>query len=124
MGLRETVQGAAQAAIAGTGNIALDGVYINLEKPIDKWTPGAARVQAQEVEYPLEKKLIKIKFKQSQIDGEVVKREDFQLIIANADLEPTPSKNDFIELDCIRYRVVHWTTDPAEAAYTFHMRLV
>jgi len=122
MGLFETVQSAAGTAIKATGNIALKVVYIRIVGPLTAFKPGVAPELPTEVKHE-NINAVKSNFKQGQVDGEVIKSEDFKLLIANADLAIGPSKSDFIEVDCIRFRIVNFKTDPAEAVFTFQMRL-
>ena len=122
MGLLETVQDAASSAIKGVGNIARKAVYISVENPSPVFVPGTTPKTAQEVSYNLNG-VVKTGFKQGEVDGELIKAEDFKVLIANKDLAPTPTKDDYIEIDSIRYRVIDYRLDPADALYTFQVRL-
>ena len=120
MGLLETVQNAADSAIKGAGNLGRIATYVSVTNPTP-FDPGVTAVAPTETNSTLNN-VIKVDFNQKEIDGQVVLQEDFKLIVSNVALGVTPTKSDYFILESARFRVVGWKTDPADAAYIFHVR--
>lgn len=120
MGLLETVQNAADTAIKGAGNIGRVATYVSVSNPTP-FDPGVVAVAPTETNFALSN-VIKVDFTEKEIDNEVIFREDFKLIVSNVALGADPSKSDYFILSGARFRVVGWITDPADAAFIFHVR--
>lgn len=67
--------------------------------------------------------MIRTEFKESQIDGDLIKTGDYRLIGQYADLSFIPSPdNTTVTHDSIASRVINVNIDPAKASFTLHVR--
>lgn len=67
--------------------------------------------------------MIRTEFKESQINGELIKTGDYMLIGQYADLTFIPSPdNTTLTHDSIASRVINIDIDPAKAAFILHVR--
>lgn len=121
MGLRDTLQKAAQAVIAATGDIAETSVYLAFGSSTYNASAGSAVVAMATTESV---PVIFDVFHFREIDGEAIQPGDRKAIIAALDLPGvSPSVRDQIRLSNGEVWRVHSTeSDPAGAHYMLHVR--
>jgi hypothetical protein len=118
MGLKEAFQKAAIAAFNAAGNVKKSAVYTSNPNPT--YTPSTGYVTEIPTNYSVT--AIREDFKFNDIDGDKVKPEDTKWLILYSELEIALKENDYVTIDSIRWNVVSWQLDPADAVWTIHVR--
>lgn len=122
MGLRETIQKAAAAAIAATGNIAVSANYEVFATTVYSASAGTASTTVSTVEGV---KVVIEDWSVYLVDGQHIQPNDRKAIIAaNAISGVTPSPQDRLTMAASTevWQVVRAMTDPASAAWTLQVR--
>ena len=122
MGLRDTIQKAAKAAVAATGDVAEKVTYNSLTSvtyaPATSATPTETQAPVSNVP------IVWQDIETSRVDGRNVLIRDREVLVTAKDLGTVvPESEDEIERsNGEKWRVVRKRTDPAEAAYILQVR--
>ena len=120
MGLKETFQNAAESLIAAFGNVAATGLsYHSLGTFSYNTTTGA---QTETGGSTVTITAIYDAVQSEEIQDRDIRMTDRKLLVANNDISVTPKVGDYVTIDSIRFNVVDYKTDPAEALYEIFVR--
>lgn len=120
MGLRETIQTAAQTAVAATGNIAVSTNYLSFVSTSIDVSAGTPATTFTTVEGVM---VIYDVFSIMQIDGQAIRPTDKKILVPNKNIPGiSPSENDQVIDGSTIWEVVTVKTDPAEALWELQAR--
>ena len=120
MGLRETFQSGAASVISAFGNVAVTGLaYHSLGTYSYNATTG---MQTESGAVNTTITYIPDEIQSKEIQDRNIKITDRKLLVANTDISVTPKVGDYVTIDGVKYNVVDWLTDPAEALYEIFVR--
>jgi hypothetical protein len=120
MGIKEALQGAAQAAIAATGNIA---VSTNYHAHVSTAYDASAGTDTTTFTTVTGVKVVFDEFRIGQIDGQSIKPEDKRAFVAQKDIPGvTPGANDQIGHGGQTWEVQRARVDPAGALWDLQVR--
>lgn len=118
MGLKETIQRAAQTAIEATGNIPVASTYISKGVP----SYDAETGEVIEVVNTQTVNVIVETYKSKEVDGVNIKDKDRKLLIAKLDLTVTPAEDDSVVMNGNKWNIITFEIDPAEALWVIQVR--
>ena len=122
MGLREAFKSAAVAAISGFGNTATFATFI--VNGSRNYNPTTGVASATDDSYQIT--MIFANYSVTEMDDQVIKLTDIKGLVAGKaldDLSITPTVGDQIQKNNVTREIVNFTKDPAEALYTFQLRI-
>ena len=120
MGLKETFQNAAQLIITSFGNVAESGVAYHSLGTFSYVAATGVQTEAGSTDTTI--KVIYDEIKSQEIQDRDIKMTDRKLLVANKDISVTPKVGDYVTISSVKYNVVDWLTDPAEALYIIFVR--
>ena len=120
MGLKETFQNAAQTCVSAFGNVAESGVAYHSLGTFSYVAATGVSTESGSVDTTI--KVIYDEIKSEEIQDRDIKMTDRKLLVANNDISVTPKVGDYVTIDSVRYNVVDWLTDPAEALFEIFVR--
>jgi hypothetical protein len=120
MGLKEAFQKAAAVAFNAAGNVKISVIYSSNPNP--DYNPSTGVVDEEETHHP-NINAIREDYAFDDIDDVNVKPEDIKLMILYADLSISLHKDqDYVTINGVRWGVINWQIDPADAVWTIQIR--
>ena len=119
MGLTSVFQNAAESIINAFGDLGHSLAYHSLGGFFYNATTGG---QTEFGGTDITITAIYDEIKSEEIQDRDIKMTDRKLLVANNDVSVTPKVKDYVTIDSVRYNVVDFLTDPAEALYVIYTR--
>jgi len=120
MGLKSVFQNAAAAVVSGFGDVASSGVaYHSLGTFSYNATTGVS-TESGSVDTTI--KVIYDEIKSEEIQDRDIKMTDRKLLVANNDISVTPKVGDYVTIDGVKFNVIDYLVDPAEALFVIFAR--
>jgi len=122
MGLKSVVQKAAQTAMKATGDALGVCTYWSMSTSGSGYSPSKDEIVNKGTPW-LSISFVEMEFKQEEIDGDKVKKEDKKVLIASLDLSTVPKNGDRLEVSSTeQWKVEGVATDPVQALWILHVR--
>lgn len=121
MGLRDTVQKAAVAALTAVGDLAPQSSYLSIQSEAEYDTvSGSTFMVAKQLDnIPM----VFTDFSVKEVDGVSILSTDQKVLIAALDISVIPKVGDVVvKSSTEHWKVVNPNTDPAEALWVLHVR--
>ena len=120
MGLSSTIANASKAAVKATGDLRKTVTYRHVENDYYDTESGTRKDRLED--YVLNTQAIITSFKGEEAKGEHILREDQKVIFLQADLPITPKVKDFLIIASVKWFVVDFKADPADALWILQVR--